>query len=220
MSPQRAAEAARTEVRRTISGLYAVTPDTEDTSALLGRVEAALAGGAAAVQYRNKTADADLRMRQGAALLELCRRHDAPLIINDHLDLALALDADGAHIGADDGSLSLARAKLGRDKILGASCYRRLDTALSAQAAGADYVAFGSFFASSVKPGAVRAPLSLLSEAKHTLGVPVVAIGGITPDNAPQLIAAGADGLAVITSLFGAADVRAAARHFAALFYG
>lgn len=207
-------------MRRKIHGLYAVTPDTEDTSTLLAGVEAALAGGASALQYRNKTASASLRMRQGAALLEVCRRYKAPLIINDHLDLALALDADGLHIGADDGPLTRAREKLGHEKILGASCYRGLDAGVAAQGAGADYVAFGSFFASSVKPGATRAPITLLNEAKRRLTVPVVAIGGITLENAPQLIAAGADGVAVITALFGAADVRAAARGFAALFQG
>lgn len=205
---------------RTMSGLYAVTPDTADTSALLAGVEAALAGGARALQYRNKAADAALRRRQGAALLELCRRYHAPLIINDHLDLALALDADGAHIGADDGPIAPARTMLGADKILGASCYHRFETALAAQQAGADYVAFGSFFPSNVKPDAVRAPLSLLTEAKQRLTVPVVAIGGITPDNAPQLIAAGADAVAVISALFGAPDVLAAARRFAGLFDG
>ena len=201
-----------------VAGLYAVTPDTDDTPALLAGVEAALAGGASAVQYRNKTASADMRMRQGAALLGLCRRYQAPLIINDHLDLALALDADGVHLGADDGPLARARAQLGGGKILGASCYRRLEAARMAQEAGADYVAFGSFFVSSIKPGAVRAPLSLLHEAKQAVAVPVVAIGGITPDNAPELLAAGADGLAVITALFGAPDIRSAAHRFAVLF--
>jgi thiamine-phosphate pyrophosphorylase len=207
-------------VRREISGLYAVTPDTEDTLGLLAGVEAALAGGASALQYRNKAASPALRMRQGESLLELCRRYSAPLIVNDHLDLALALEADGVHLGADDGSLLRAREKLGAGKILGASCYRRLEAALAAQEAGADYVAFGGFFPSTVKPGAVRAPLSLLSEAKRRITVPVVAIGGITLDNAPQLIAAGADGVAVITALFGAPDVRSAARGFAGLFQG
>lgn len=205
-------------MKRGISGLYAVTPDTDDTSGLLARVEAALAGGARLLQYRNKTASAVLRLTQGRVLLALCRKYRVPLIINDHLDLTLALDADGLHLGSADGSLPAARARLGDRKILGASCYNRMQSALDAERAGVDYVAFGSFFPSAVKPGAVQAPLALLQESKQRLSVPVVAIGGITLDNAPQLIAAGADGVAVISALFGAPDVRAAARGFSALY--
>ena len=201
-----------------ISGLYAVTPDSADTPALLASVDAALAGGARLLQYRNKTASAALRLTQGRALLALCWEYQVPLIINDHLDLALALDAGGLHLGSDDGALPEARRRLGNGKIFGASCYRRLESALDAQEAGVDYVAFGGFFPSTVKPSAVRAPLGLLTDAKQRLTVPVVAIGGITLDNAPQLIAAGADSVAVISALFGAPDVRAAARSFRALF--
>ncbi len=201
-----------------ISGLYAVTPDIADTPALLAKVEAALAGGARLLQYRNKTANAALRLTQGRALLALCREYQVPLIINDHLDLALALDAHGLHLGCDDGSLAEARGRLGDGKILGASCYRRLDNALDAQKAGVDYVAFGGFFPSAIKPSTARTPLGLLGEAKQRLSVPVVAIGGITLDHAPQLVAAGADGVAVISALFGAADVKLAARGFSALF--
>jgi thiamine-phosphate pyrophosphorylase len=201
-----------------IAGLYAVTPDSGDTALLLVQVEAALAGGARWLQYRNKVADAALRLLQGRALLALCRRYEVPLIINDHLDLALTLDAEGLHLGAEDGLLEGARARLGAGKILGASCYRSIDTALRAERDGADYVAFGGFFPSTVKPSATRAPLELLREAKRKLNVPVIAIGGITVENAPQLIAAGADGVAVITALFGAADVRVAAQDFATLF--
>jgi thiamine-phosphate pyrophosphorylase len=206
-------------VKRGISGLYAVTPDTTDTAGLLASVREALDGGARLLQYRNKAADAALRLEQGRALLVLCREYHVPLIINDHLDLALALDADGLHLGAEDGLLAEARARLGSGKILGASCYRSLPAATEAQRAGTDYVAFGGFFPSTVKPGmTMRTPLTLLQEAKQLLAVPVVAIGGITVDNAPQLAAAGADGVAVITALFGAPDVRAAARDFSALF--
>ena len=201
-----------------ICGLYAVTPDIADTPSLLAAAEAALAGGARLLQYRNKSASTELKLLQGRALLALCRKHHVPLIINDHLDLALALDADGLHLGAEDGSLTAARARLGPEKILGASCYDRLERAQEAQRLGADYVAFGSFFPSSVKPGAVCAPLALLGNAKRRLSTPVVAIGGITLDNAPQLIAAGADGVAVISALFGAEDIRLAARRFSALF--
>jgi thiamine-phosphate pyrophosphorylase len=148
----------------------------------------------------------------------LCRKFRAPLIVNDHLDLALAAQADGLHLGAEDESLATARERLGPARILGASCYDRLELALDAERLGADYVAFGSFFPSSVKPGAVRAPLALLREASRRLSVPVVAIGGITPDNAPQLIAAGASAIAVVSALFGADDVGLAARRFSTLF--
>jgi thiamine-phosphate pyrophosphorylase len=205
-------------VNQRIRGLYAVTPDVSDTPGLLAAVEAALAGGARLLQYRNKSASAALRLLQGRALRALCRKYQVPLIINDHLDLALAVDADGLHLGAEDGSLTAARARLGPEKILGASCYDRLELAHEAERLGVDYVAFGSFFPSTVKPGAVCAPLALLRRAKEQLGMPVVAIGGITLDHAPQLIAAGADSVAVISALFGADDVKLAARCFSALF--
>jgi thiamine-phosphate pyrophosphorylase len=207
-----------TELSARVAGLYAVTPDESDTARLMAGVEAALSGGASAVQYRHKSADAKLRLAQGRALLALCRRYRRPLIINDHLDLALELDADGLHLGADDGELARARARLGKGKILGASCYDRLQSALDAQRAGATYVAFGSFFPSTVKPGAVRASLALLKTARERLSVPVIAIGGITLDNAPRLIEAGADAVAVISAVFGAPDVETAARDFTALF--
>jgi thiamine-phosphate pyrophosphorylase len=205
-------------VKRHVSGLYAVTPDVADTPSLLTTAEAALAGGARMLQYRNKSASSALRLLQARALLALCRKFRVPLIINDHLDLAVAVDADGLHLGAEDGSLATARKGLGPTRILGASCYDRVEHAREAERLGADYVAFGSFFPSSVKPGAVRAPLALLRDAKRSLSVPIVAIGGITLENAPQLIAAGADGVAVVSALFGADDVRLAASRFSALF--
>jgi thiamine-phosphate pyrophosphorylase len=203
-----------------VAGLYAVTPDLEDTTELLAKVEAALAGGARLLQYRNKTASAALRLVQGRALLALCWEYQAPLIINDHLDLALALDADGLHVGAEDGSAAEARKQLGPGKILGVSCYGRLENALAAADAGANYVAFGGFFPSSVKPGSARNPIGLLKEAKSRLKLPLVAIGGITVENAPQLIEAGADSVAVITALFAAAHIKLAAQDFSALFPG
>jgi thiamine-phosphate pyrophosphorylase len=205
-------------MKKTISGLYAVTPDLNDTALLLERVRAALAGGVGWVQYRNKIADERLRRVQAGALQALCRRSGAALIINDHVELARYSDADGVHVGGDDASIADARAKLGDDKIIGASCYNSLARAQTAAAQGADYVAFGSFFASSVKPGAVRAPLTLLREAQRQTTLPVVAIGGIRLDNAPQLILAGADAIAVISALFNAPDVAAAAREFGRLF--
>lgn len=201
-----------------ISGLYAITPDTADTALLVTKTRDALAGGARLVQYRNKTADAALRLAQATALLAICRRHQAPLIINDYLDLALEIDADGVHLGGEDGSIAAARARLGPRKLVGASCYNELQNALNAEREGADYVAFGSFFASGVKPGAVHAPLGLLREAQRSVAVPIVAIGGITLANAPQLITAGADSVAVLSALFAAADVKLAAQQFNALF--
>ncbi len=201
-----------------ICGLYAVTPDEPDTGLLTAKVRAALTGGAKLVQYRNKIADAALRLEQAKALLALCRQHAAPLIINDDLGLAMEIDADGLHLGSGDGSIAAARAELGPRKLIGASCYNVLQKAVTAEREGADYVAFGSFFLSSVKPGAIHASLELLREAKQRLSVPVVAIGGITLANAPQLIAAGANAVAVISALFAAPDVRLAAQNFNALF--
>jgi thiamine-phosphate pyrophosphorylase len=199
-------------------GLYAITPETDNTERLLKQVEAALAGGVAAVQYRNKSADVALRHEQASELVALCRRFSVPLIVNDDLRLADLCDADGVHLGRDDGSLREARIILGQNKLIGASCYQSLDLALAAQAAGADYVAFGSFFSSPTKPAASRADAGLLREAAQTLHVPIVAIGGITLTNAPQLLDAGADSLAVLSALFEAPDVRAAARELNQLF--
>jgi thiamine-phosphate pyrophosphorylase len=199
-------------------GLYALTPDEPDTAALVAAVRAAVSGGAAAVQYRNKRADPVRRRAQAAALAALCRAARVPLIVNDDLELALEIDAAGVHLGRDDGDLAAARRRLPPGKLLGASCYDRLEGAALAVAAGADYVAFGSVFPSPTKPEAVRAPLALFGEAKRRLGVPLVAIGGITLDNAPEAVAAGADALAVITALFSADDVAARARSFTALF--
>jgi len=197
-----------------ISGLYAVTPDLLDSDALLERVAAALAGGASAVQYRNKIASPPLQRAQALRLRDLCAAHNAIFIVNDDVDLAYAVDADGVHLGRDDGSLEQARRKLGRGAILGASCYDSLARAAEAVAAGADYIAFGSFFPSLIKPDAVRAEPSLLTAAKSRWSVGVVAIGGITAAAAPALIDAGADALAVIGAVFDATDVAAAARAF------
>jgi len=200
-----------------IKGLYAVTPDVADTALLLAKVEPVLAAGARLLQYRNKSADAARRGEQARALRAVCRRHAATLIINDDVTLARAIDADGVHVGADDPALAIAREQLGSQKIIGVSCYDDLQRARAAATQGADYVAFGSFFASAVKPGAVRAPLSVLPAAR-ALGVPVVAIGGITLDNAGGLIAAGADAVAVISALFAAPDPAGATRNFCRLF--
>lgn len=201
-----------------IAGLYAITPDLADTDDLLYRVRAAIAGGTRVVQYRNKTADPQLRLTQARALQALCAARGVPLIINDHLDVALAVDSAGLHLGGDDGDITAARARLGAGKLLGASCYDRLELAEAAVAAGADHIAFGSFFASSVKPNAVRPPLDLVTRAKKRFNVPVVGIGGITPSNAPQLIRAGIDAVAIISAVFAAPDIEATAREFQSLF--
>ncbi|MFZ9194766.1 MAG: thiamine phosphate synthase [Burkholderiales bacterium] len=201
-----------------IAGLYAITPDLADTDDLLYRVRAAIAGGSRVVQYRNKTADPQLRLTQARALQALCAARGVPLIINDHLDVALAVDSAGLHLGGDDGDIAAARARLGAGKLLGASCYDRLELAEAALAAGADHIAFGSFFASSVKPNAVRPPLDLVTRAKKRFNVPVVGIGGITPSNAPQLIRAGIDAVAIISAVFAAPDIEATAREFQSLF--
>lgn len=201
-----------------ISGLYAVTHDEADTDILLDKVRRVLAGGARWLQYRNKLADADLQREQAAALRTLTRSYAARLIVNDDPDLALAVDADGVHLGAADQDIAVVRAKLGADKIIGASCYNRAPLALEAVTQGADYVAFGAFFPSGVKPGAVKAEIDMLRQVHLDLPVPVVAIGGITLDNAPQLLAAGADALAVISSVFAAPDIEQAAQNFSNLF--
>ncbi len=199
------------------SGVYALTPECADTARLLRMVEAALKGGAAAVQYREKTGDVALRHEQASELLPLCRRYGVPLIINDDLRLADLADADGVHLGREDAGLREARIILGPKKIVGVSCYQSLELARQAQADGADYVAFGSFHPSPTKPQALRAPIRLLHEAAE-LKLPVVAIGGITAENAVELIEAGADAIAVISALFDAPDVEQAARELNRLF--
>jgi len=201
-----------------IAGLYAITPDLADTEDLLRRVRAALTGGARVLQYRNKAATPALRLAQARALQSLCTEFTVPLIINDDVALAIAVDAAGVHLGGADGDLAAARARLGPGKLLGASCYDRIELATAAINAGADHIAFGSFFASGIKPDAVRPPVDLIARTKQQYKLPVVAIGGITLQNAPQLLAAGVDAVAVITALFAAADVAAAAREFQLLF--
>lgn len=205
-------------LQRKIRGLYAITPDEPDTALLIQKVTAALQGGVALLQYRNKAAHHKLKTQQARALLPLCRQYGVPLIINDSIKLCLTLDADGVHLGAEDGDLKEARARLGADKILGASCYNRLDLALQAQQAGADYVAFGACFSSDTKPNARHAPLSLFKEAKQHVQVPMVAIGGITLENASQVFQAGADAIAVVNALFNAKDITEMSRQFS-LYY-
>ncbi len=199
-------------------GLYAITPDDPDTDRLVARVAAALAGGAAIVQYRNKAASPQLLRIQAQRLAELARAAGAPLIVNDDVRLALDVDAAGVHLGATDGDLAAARALLGPHRLLGASCYDRPALATQARAAGADHVAFGAVFASATKPAAVRAPLALFGEAAARADLPAVAIGGITAENAAEVIAAGAHAVAVISDLFDAPDIAARARTYRRLF--
>jgi len=204
-------------------GLYLVTPNWNDTQRLIAATDAALAGGAVLVQYRHKDANADLRAEQAAALLALCRRHGRPLVINDHLDLCVQLDADGVHLGQSDDDIAAARALLGADKIVGASCYGELDLARAAQAAGASYVAFGGFYPSPVKKYSFVTQPELLDRARAEITLPIVVIGGMTPTNAAPLVARGADMVAAITSVYGSdaaagLDAGAGARAFAALF--
>ncbi|MCM2290549.1 MAG: thiamine phosphate synthase [Sulfuritalea sp.] len=206
-----------------LGGLCAITVDDLLLPRLSALVKAALDGGAPFVQYRNKIAPRPLRRAQAAEMLRICRAAGARLIINDDVWLAVEIGADGAHIGRDDapgGSLAAARDALGPQRILGVSCYNELSRAEEAAKAGADYLAFGSMFSSRTKPAAVRAPLQLLGQAKRQFGLPIAAIGGITLENAPQLIDAGADMLAVVSDLFDAMDIKARAEAYQQLFNG
>lgn len=203
-----------------IRGVYALA----DTSLLRGaalpeRVAAALRGGAAVVQYRDKSHDAARRYEEARALRALCRRHCAAFIVNDDVDLAERVHANGVHLGRDDPSPALARARLGPRALIGVTCYNQLDLAAPALAAGADHVAFGRFFPSRTKPGEIYADLDLLRVARKALGCPIVCIGGIDADNAAPLVAAGADALAVGSALFApGVDSEAAARALAVLW--
>ena len=205
--------------RSKLAGLYALTPDLADTAALSARTDLALSGGASAIQYRNKSASAALKLQQATTLRALCSARGAIFIVNDDVELARAVDADGVHLGRDDASVAAARARLGSAAIVGVSCYDELARAEAAIAVGGDYIAFGSFYPSRVKPNAVRPSLRLIAEAKARWPeITVVAIGGITAANAAPLIAAGADAVAVISALYDAPDVLLAARELVACF--
>jgi thiamine-phosphate pyrophosphorylase len=202
-----------------LRGLYALTDNIlTPGDRMLRSVDDAISGGAALIQYRDKGSSPEQRIRQASALVELCRKRNVPLIINDDVELTLRVGADGVHLGKDDASIEHARTILGTQAIVGYSCYNAYERALAAQEAGADYVAFGSFFSSATKPNAVRADLDLLRKTRNELSVPVVAIGGITPDNAAELIAAGASMIAVINGVFGPSNTRLAAERYARLF--
>lgn len=202
-----------------LQGLYAIT----DASLISDKkfsatIEQALSGGVSIIQYRDKTDNTLKRLRQAGEVKLLCEQYNTTFIINDDIELATETDADGVHLGANDHSYEIARDKLGSHKIIGITCYNQINRALHAQKMGADYVAFGSFYTSSVKPMAVIASLDLLQQAKQQLTIPVCAIGGINLNNASQLITEGADMLAVITGVFGADDIQYACSQFSALF--
>ncbi|PNS08441.1 thiamine phosphate synthase [Solilutibacter silvestris] len=197
-------------------GLYLITPEDGDTLRLVQRVRALLQF-AALLQYRDKLADPGSRLERAQALQALCAEFHVPLIINDDVELAAAVTAAGVHLGEDDGAIATARVRLGSDAIIGASCYDSIELARTAAAQGADYIAFGALFPSSTKPHARKATPQLFAAAAP-LGVPRVAIGGITPDNVRMAVAAGADLVAVISGVFDATDPVSAARACAAAF--
>lgn len=210
-------------------GLYGITPEWDDTDRLLAAIEQAAQGGMTALQWRRKMADPDDAMVQARTVRQHCRDLGILCIVNDDWRLATIIDADGVHIGRDDGSIAQARTALGPDKLIGCSCYDDLDLARQAIMGGADYIAFGAVYPSSVKPDTVRAGLDIIQAGRHLVDtahasapqgkrIAIVAIGGITPDNAAAVVQAGADSLALITGLFGATDIRAAASRCLALY--
>lgn len=195
--------------------LYAITDNSLiKEEFFLEIVEKAIIGGAKIIQYRDKSHDQQRRFQQAQALLNLCQKYKIPLLINDDVALAQQIGANGVHLGKNDTDISIARAKLGNKAIIGVSCYNQLSLAKGAVNSGADYVAFGRIFQSCTKPEANSCSLKLLSEARQQLSCPIVAIGGITPNNANLVIKAGADYVAVIHGLFGQIDVEAAAQAY------
>jgi len=199
-------------------GLYAITPDISDTSLLLDKVEKALIGGVALLQYRDKISSASEKTYRAKAIHTLCRRYRAPLIINDDAELALACEAEGVHLGQTDGSIQQARSLLGNSAIIGITCHHNISLAISAEQQGADYVAFGRFFNSSTKPGAPLATIDTLINAKKTIRIPIVAIGGITVDNVKPIISAGANFTAVADGLFSSKNISSICKGFHNLF--
>lgn len=201
-----------------MNGLYIVTPDWDDTERLLRVSEQALQGGATLLQYRHKSADAALRLVQASALQALCRRYARPFIINDYVELCLELDADGIHVGGTDASVAAVRAAVGPGKIVGASCYGSLQMARDAHLAGASYVAYGGFYPSKVKKYPLTTSIDILAQSKAEIPLPSVVIGGMTRQNSAPLVAAGADMVAAISSVYLADDPQAAAQEFTDLF--
>jgi thiamine-phosphate pyrophosphorylase len=208
-----------TELRFPSRGLYAITDSALQPGRDLEQVVVrAITGGARVIQYRDKSHDAQRRQTEAAALLAVCRRYGVPLIVNDDVELALNTDADGVHLGREDADLSAARSRLGSQRIIGVSCYNQLELAEAAERNGADYVAFGSMFGSATKPDATRAEIATVKSARRRISLPIVAIGGITPENGATLLDAGVDLLAVIRGVFGHGDPAESARQYATLF--
>ena len=202
-----------------IKGLYAITPDMADLNTLIHKTQLVIEGGAFMVQYRSKIQDNAVKMQQCAAILRLCREYGVPCIVNDDVEMCRILEADGVHLGENDDNIAEVRLILGEDAIIGSSCYDQLDRAKQAQKEGATYVAFGAVFPTPTKPNAPRATLELLREAKHEIHIPIVAIGGITVNNAHDVIEAGVDAIAVITSLFEAKTIKETAETFLKMFH-
>lgn len=201
-----------------LNGLYGITDTPLMEGRLLDSVEQSLKGGVKLIQYRDKSDDSTRRTAEAAGLLALCEQYGALLLINDDIELAAKIGAKAVHIGQSDGNAAQARSLLGEEAIIGVTCHDSLELARQAEAEGADYVAFGSFFPSNTKPDAIPAPLTLLAEAKAEIDLPVVAIGGINLSNAHQLIDAGADMVAVVSDLYGADDITARAEKYRGLF--
>jgi len=200
-----------------VRGLYAITPEEPDTRRLFRVVGPVLDQGIALLQYRSKSTDPNLRLEQALGLKLMCLPHDVPLIINDDIALAREIQADGVHLGKDDGNPGAARDELGRDALIGVSCYASIERAQVAKSQGADYLAFGAFFSSPTKPQAAVADPRLLHDAKR-FGLPLAAIGGIQPHNVSTLRDAGADLIAVVSGLWDARDPAQAARTYIAAF--
>ena len=199
-------------------GLYAITSkDLLDKLNYLELIEQSLLGGVKILQYRDKSGDAERRYQQAKNLKNLCEKYKTIFIVNDDIGLANKVAADGVHLGIDDQSIQCARQQLGHDKIIGVSCYNKIELARQAQAEGADYIAFGSFFASPTKPQAVRADIELITQAKP-LGLPVCAIGGITRKNATTLVEAGVDMLAVISEIYSSENIFESSKQLSSLF--
>ena len=199
---------------KTLKGLYAITDPNLIGDDIVTKAEQSILGGIKILQYRNKSATIEQQVQEADALCKLCNEHGVIFIINDNAELALKVNADGVHLGQNDTQLHDARNLLGEDKIIGVNCNNKIEFALTAQAQGADYVAFGRFYNSQTKPSAPHAKLSLLTEAREKITIPIVAIGGITPESAPALLNEGVDMLAVIQGVFGQADILNATRQF------
>ncbi|WP_415890139.1 thiamine phosphate synthase [Neptuniibacter sp. SY11_33] len=203
-----------------LQGLYGITDSDlmPDTETMLRKVEQSIKGGAKIIQYRDKSSDLKKRVEQASALNLICKKNNIPLIINDDAGLAAGIGAAGVHLGQSDGAIEEAREMLGEEAIIGVTCHDSLELALKAQQAGASYLAFGAFFPSKTKPNAKPAPLSLVKDVKDKVNLPIVAIGGISVDNADQIVTAGADMVAVIHALYANKKVTAAAKQFHQLF--